>query len=158
MNDWLRRHGIESAKKCICETFVVTEWSGSPRIVAYYSVSTGMVLPTELPKVVSPKMTIPVVSLQRIAVDNAFKGRKIGTKLLLYVLDEIQKMALRVGIYAVVLEPLNETVVSFYEGFGFQVMPGNSEKMFITVKQIRALGIGQPVQARTPVEMPSFTC
>ena len=140
MNTFLQHHALDQAKKDISKTFVVRgPHSDDPqRVIAYYTTTVGHLQPRQLPKVVSEQMTIPIVFLLRLAVDNAFQRKKIGSKLLVYFLIRMVQVAQDTGVYALVLEPLNERVRGFYERFGLRPLPGESNQMFVRIKDIRA--------------------
>jgi hypothetical protein len=65
MNTFLQKHAVEQAKKGISITYVARDEKGdeSNRVIACYSTSVGHLMPTDMSKVVSPRMTIPVVYL-----------------------------------------------------------------------------------------------
>jgi GNAT superfamily N-acetyltransferase len=147
MNEFLHRRALDQAKRGVSKTFVVLEEDGERpgRVIAYYSTSAGHLKPDDLPKVVSSTMTIPVIYLLRLAVDKRYQNMKIGRRLLAYFLSRAVEVANEIGVYAVVLEPLNSRVRKFYELFGFRPLPDDPGRMVISMKDVRAWQ-----QARTP--------
>jgi ribosomal protein S18 acetylase RimI-like enzyme len=83
-------------------------------------------------------MTIPIALLQRLAVDREFQHRGIGTKLLVHLLIQLARIAGEIGVYALVLEPLNDQVRVFYERFGFQPLPEHPSRMYVRVIDVQA--------------------
>lgn len=140
MNAFLRKHALDQAKRGISRTFVLRdEDSEEPdRVIAFYTTSVGHLQPDDLPKVVSPHMTIPVVLLQRLAVDRQFQRLRIGTKLFVHFLVTLVDVAGSIGVYALVLEPLNDRVCEFYARFGLLPLPGDESRMYARVKDIQA--------------------
>jgi GNAT superfamily N-acetyltransferase len=140
MNAFLQHHALDQAKKDISKTFVVRgpDTEEPHRVIAYYSTSVGHLQPQQLPNVVSARMTIPVVFLLRLAVDSAFQRNKVGSKLLAYFLIRLVHVARDTGVYALVLEALNERVRGFYERFGLRPLPGDANHMYIRINDIRA--------------------
>jgi GNAT superfamily N-acetyltransferase len=140
MNTFLRKHALDHTKKGISRTFVLRDEGAddSLRVIAYYSTSVGHLQAVDLPKVVSPRMTIPVALLQRLAVDRQFHRRGIGTKLLVHILIQVGRVAADVGVYALVLEPLNDRVRGFYERFGFRALPDDPRRMYVRVIDFQA--------------------
>ena len=140
MNTFLQRRALDQAKRGVSKTFVVleTEGMGPNRVIAYFSTSVGHLQPDDLPKVVSPNMTIPVIHLLRLAVDKKHQGRRIGKRLLAYFFSRAVIVAHEMGIHAVVLEPLNEHVKAFYEKFGFLALPGDPERMYLSMRDLKA--------------------
>lgn len=140
MNVFLQKHALDQSKRGISRTFVLRdERAEHPnRVIAYYSTSVGHLQPSDLPKVVSPRMTIPVALLQRLAVDRQFQGKGIGTKLLVHSLASLDRVARDIGVYALVLEPLNERVRGFYERFGMRLLPEDPTRMYARISDIHA--------------------
>ena len=134
-------------------TFVALETDGEQpnRAVAYYSTCVGHLKSDDLTKVVSPNMTIPVIHLLRLAVDKRYQNRKLGKRLLAYFFSRAVVVAEETGIYAVVLEPLNDHVRGFYERFGFKSLPDDPGRMYISIRDVRAW-----LQARAP-ELLNYT-
>jgi len=139
MNSFLKRHALDQTKKGISRTFVVCAPDGGEpqRVIAYYSSSVGHLQPQQLPKVVSDRMTIPVVYLLRLAVDNRFQGSRIGSRLFVHFLHQLVSVADTTGVYALVLEPLNERVRSFYDRFGLRPLPGSDTHMYLRICDVR---------------------
>jgi GNAT superfamily N-acetyltransferase len=103
--------------------------------------------------VVSDRMTIPVVWLQRLAVDQNYQKRGIGGQLLMQALDRVQQIAAELGVYGVVLEPLTARAERFYRNVGFLPVTGDPAKMYITIKAIRQI-LGVDVPQVPPVVLP----
>jgi GNAT superfamily N-acetyltransferase len=139
MNAFLRKHALDQTKKGISRTFVLRddESEDPHRVIAYYATSVGHLQSGDLPKVVSPRMTIPVAFLQRLAVDRQFQGKGIGTKLLVYFLVKLVHVAGDIGVYALVLEPLNERVRGFYERFGLRPLPEDTTRLYARISDIQ---------------------
>jgi ribosomal protein S18 acetylase RimI-like enzyme len=140
MNEFLRKHALDHAKKGISRIFVLRDdESDDPlRVVAYYTTSVGHLESRDLPKIVSPRMTIPVAVLQRLAVDKQYHRKGIGSKLLVHLLIQLGRVAGEIGVYALVLEPLNDHVRGFYERFGLRTLPEDASRMYARFIDIQA--------------------
>jgi GNAT superfamily N-acetyltransferase len=73
-----------------------------------------------------------------MAVDKQFQGKGIGAHLLVYFLVSLVQVARKVGIHALVLEPLNERVRGYYERFGLLPLPEDPTRMYARVRDIEA--------------------
>ena len=140
MNIFLQRHALDQMKRGVSRTFILRDNEGADpnRVVGYYSTSVAHLLPEYMPNVVSPRMTIPVLLLLRLAVDKEFHRRGYGSKLFIYMLHQLTHLASETGIHALVLEPLNEHVRGFYEKFGLCPLPDDPRRMYIRVREIGA--------------------
>jgi GNAT superfamily N-acetyltransferase len=150
MNSFLNRHAFDQEKKGISRTFVLcAPESGEPqRVLAYYTSSVGHLQPQQMPKVVSDRMTIPIVYLLRLAVDSQHQGNRMGSRLFVHFLAQVVSVADITGVYALVLEPLNDRVRTFYERFGLRPLPGSETHMYVRITDLRAW----LSQHRPPVE------
>jgi len=140
MNLFLQRRAIEQVKKSVSRTYILRDDNAtdSGRVIGYYATSVGHLVPDDIPKVVSPRMTIPVFLLLRLAIDKDFQGKGYGAKLFVHVLHGLVRLAEETGIYALVLDPLNDHVRLFYEKFGLRSLPGDAARMFIRVRDVEA--------------------
>lgn len=69
---------------------------------------------------------IPVILLGMLAVDSRYAGRGLGTQLLLDAYKRARSAASVIGARALVIDPLGDSVVSFYEQYGFKKIPGSN--------------------------------
>jgi len=140
MNLFLQRYAIEQAKKGVSRTYILRDdnTTDSGRVIGYYATSVGHLIPNDIPKVVSSRMTIPVFLLLRLAIDKDFQGKGYGAKLFIHVLHRLVRLAEETGIYALVLDPLNDHVRSFYEKFGLRPLPGDATRMYIRMRDVEA--------------------
>jgi ribosomal protein S18 acetylase RimI-like enzyme len=140
MNVFLQHNALDQTKKGVSRTFILRDEKGDDpnRALGYFSTSVAHLKSEEMPKVVSSKMTIPVFVLLRLAIDKEFQGRGYGSKLFIHILHQLTQLASQTGVYALVLEPLNEQVRGFYERFGLCSLPGDLARMYIRVKDVES--------------------
>lgn len=81
LDDWLKRHALHNEVEGGFRTFVVCE---GRRVVGYYSLAAGSVLPAVTTGRVRRNMPnpVPIVLLGRLAIDRAWQGRGLGGDLL----------------------------------------------------------------------------
>lgn len=84
--------------------------------LAAHSIETEL-LPEELIK--CPYPAVPAVLIGRLAVCRSFQGRELGAQLVISALRKSIELHDELGIQVVVVDPLGEDVVPFYEKFGF---------------------------------------
>src|SRR5207302_10436144 len=101
------------------------EASGS-KIAGYYTLSAGGVLLADLPKSLAKRLprypSVPVARLGRLAVDQAYRGRKLGSALLW---DAIAR-SLRSGIavFALIVDAKDDQAEAFYLLHGLRPLGG----------------------------------
>ncbi len=94
------------------------------RIAGYYTLSNVTVLLNELPGRLARRLpkypNLPATLLGRLAVDQDYKGQRLGRQLLFDALIRAFRVSSDVGSMAVVTDPKNEAAQKFYERYGFE--------------------------------------
>jgi predicted GNAT family N-acyltransferase len=77
--------------------------------------------------------------LGRLAVDQTFRGRRLGEKLLIDGLDRALLAGRTVASAAVVVDARDETSAAFYARYGFIAFPDQPLRLFIAMKTVEQL-------------------
>jgi predicted GNAT family N-acyltransferase len=116
-----------------------------PEVMGFYTIAGGSYAKSTMTRQYQkqePYRETACITLGRLAVDKRIAGRGMGTQLVLHALRIAYAAADAVGIYAVMVEAKDETLVPFYrDKMGF--IPLKTEtgeyKFFIPVTSIAAL-------------------
>jgi len=141
LDGYIRNQAKQDDNRDLSVCYVLNE-EESNRVIGYYTLSSNTInrsdLPDDLAKKLPPAyINLPTILLGRLAVDVRYKGNGYGAFLLTNALNEAVELSDRLGILAVVVEPIDDEAVSFYEAYGFTLIPSN-RKMFITIKTIKS--------------------
>jgi predicted GNAT family N-acyltransferase len=120
-------------------TYVVTK-ENDTRVLGYYTISSSAVAFDVVPENL-PHHPVPVALVGRLAVDNTARGERLGETLLIHALRSAQRAAKIVGIYAVVVDALDESARSFYLKFGFNELTDDRLHLYLPMKVIERLNI-----------------
>lgn len=145
LNRFIREQAKQNANRHLGVTHVVAEKPGSSQIQGYFTLVTRTVESVSVPsKKRLPHGPIGVILLGRLAVDSKFQGRQLGRRMLLRSMAEVQRAAQNVGIYALVLDTIDEEAKQWYLNldFGFQEFPDTPDRLFVPVKFIQQLDLG----------------
>jgi len=141
LDNYLHLQAGQDVKRKLCVVFVMFEGA---TIKGYYTLSNASV-PAELaPEGIRKKMpksydALPVTLLGRLAIDKKFSGQGLGTIILLDALKRSYEIAGHsLGSIGVVVDPLDDDAIAFYEKFGFVRLP-DSGKMFLPMSDIAQL-------------------
>jgi len=113
-------------------------------ITGFYTLSNDSIPLDNLPEDIRAKFPrayshLPVTLLGRLAVDRNFKRTGLGKLLLIDALRRSYDVSLKsIGSMAVVVSPIDNDAMSFYQKFGFINLP-DSGKMFLPMKTISQL-------------------
>ncbi len=139
LNDWLKKTSRKTQRiGGSARTYVVC--AGDDRVIGYCALATGSVNRDDAPGKVKRNMPnpVPVVIIGRLAVDESFKKRGVGTGLLKDALLRIVSAAEEIGIRAVLAHALDERARQFYLKHGFYESPANDLTLMITIRNIQS--------------------
>ena len=120
MNDWLAQKALLNESKGGSRTFVVCAEQGE--VAAFAALSAGAIRRNCLlgrDRYQTP-LAIPINLLGRLAVDVNHQHQGLGSALVKFALETTIEMSRFTGVYALVVQPLNESVINFYRGLGFK--------------------------------------
>ncbi|MEP6479274.1 MAG: GNAT family N-acetyltransferase [Rhodoglobus sp.] len=121
-------------------TFVSVD-SDSDEVAGYYCLSASSLLLEAAPGSVRRNMPspIPVILIGRLAVDQKFKGQRLGVSLLQHALLKGLEASRIVGARAFIVDALDDDAERFYSRFGFTLMPPASKRaMYLLTKDAEA--------------------
>ena len=125
-------------KLSVCFIFLEKE---SEKIAGYYTLSSNNIPNEHIPNTFRKRLpksylSVPAILLGRLAVDKTFQKKGIGKILLIDALKRCLDTSGSIGAYAVIVDPLDEEAVRFYEKYGFITLP-DSGKMFLPMKTLK---------------------
>ena len=86
-----------------------------------------------------PRGEIGVAPLGRLAVDKNAQGQGLGRLCLLRAMTQVERAAREIGIYALVLDALDEEARAWYLrlNFGFQPLLDDPNHLYLPTETIR---------------------
>lgn len=118
--------------------FVLVPLENPSCIAGFYTLSAAEISTSYLPESLTKRLPryphLPATLLGRLARAEEFRGQGVGDLLMLDALARALTGSEEVGSIAVITEPKDERAVRFYQGFGFQPMPG--ERLFLSMTEI----------------------
>ncbi|MBK8390884.1 MAG: GNAT family N-acetyltransferase [Saprospiraceae bacterium] len=141
LTDYIQHQVSQDIKKKLAVCFVATDKDNN--VIGYYTLTSESLgrelIPDKYIKKVPQTYNAPVILLGRLARHQKEKGTGLGEYLLLDALFRAYTLSEEsIGAMAVVVDPINEYAVKFYEKYGFLHLP-DSGRMFLpmnTIKQI----------------------
>lgn len=142
LDNYLHKQASQDIKRKISACFVIINDNNS--VTGYYTLSNDNISQDHLPEEIKKKLpksyaNLPTTLLGRLAVDINYQGQGLGELLLVDALKRsFDISSTSIGSMAVVVDPLDNAAISFYQKFGFILLP-DSGKMFISMKTIKEL-------------------
>lgn len=140
LDEWLRKHALQSHRSGGSRVFVATETD--PAIAGYYALAAGAVMPREAParlvRGLAANQPVPVVLLGRLAVDTRHQRQHVGRSLLLDAMTRVLEAGEMIGIRALLVHAVDEQARGWYEQFGFERSPTHPLHLILLLKDLRA--------------------
>lgn len=141
LDRYLHQQAKQDVKRKLSACFVMADSAG--RIKGYYTLSSAGIpremLPDTILKALPPAyQALPVTLLGRLAVSVDFQGKGLGEVLLVDALQRSYHVSKEIASMAVIVDPIDESAMKFYEKYGFILLP-DSGKMFLGMKAMEHL-------------------
>ncbi len=141
LDNYIRKQAKQDVKRKLAACFVLPDESNN--IKGYYTLSNAGIPSEVIPEAIRKKLpraytSLPVTLLGRLAISENYKGQGLGKFLLIDALKRSFEASKVIGSIAVVVDPIDENAIRFYENFGF-VLLSDSGKMFLSMKKIERL-------------------
>lgn len=144
LNHWLRRHAWGNEVSNASRTYVVTDEENG-LIAGFVSLASGQIERALLskPQQRNQPDPIPVLVLGQLATDTRYQGRRLGVSLLKHAFEVAVAASRKVGVVGIVTHPLNTGVRRYYQKWGFESLPGDTDgALFVRIKDLVESGFG----------------
>ena len=144
LNAYLQRYARQNASRNFGVTHVAVAAVGEARVLGYYTLLARSVERAPWPHANKlPPDGVGVALLGRLAVDKSAQDQQLGTTMLLRALRQTEIAAQTLGIYALVVDALNERARNWYQGFGLETFTDDPNHLFLTVSAIQSLKLNE---------------
>jgi ribosomal protein S18 acetylase RimI-like enzyme len=126
LEQYLRQYARQDIRRRVSRVFVATVTENPQVIAGYYTLSAGSVKCSERPIHLGkklPRYPIPVALLGRLAVATACQGQGLGAILLADACRRVHQASSLLGVYAILVDALNDQAQAFYRHHGFIALP-----------------------------------
>ena len=139
LNQFLQRQARQNADRHVGVTHVAVAEANDPKVLAYYTLLTRVVDAGVVPNKKLPRGEIGVVLLGRLAVDRNAQGQGLGKLCLLRAMTQVERAAQEIGIYALVLDALDEAARAWclHLSFGFMPLLDDPNHLYLPIETIR---------------------
>ena len=141
LTEWLKGHALDNEGRSSRTYVVVANTRPKARdVVGYYTLATGGVTRSEMPRKIRHDLPnpVPVVMLGRLAVDRRHQKKGIGPAMLREAIQRTLEISRSAGVRALMVHAIDDEAVTFYLKYGFVLFPADSRTMFLPIETFAA--------------------
>lgn len=134
LNEYIRRYASQDVRKNVARVFVAAPETNLKQLAGYFTLSAGSVSCTSFPESLAkrlPRYPVPVALVGRLAVDNEFQGRGLGSILLADACRKVAQASAVLAVAGIIVDAKDQQAASFYEHFGFIPLQGQTSRMLL---------------------------
>lgn len=140
LDRWLQANAGQSQRRDVARTFIAAD--SELRAVGYYTLVAGQVEHgAASPPVragVSRHFPIPICLIARLAVDQSWQGRGLGSDLLRDALRRTLAASDQIGIRAVLVDAIDDNAAGFYRRYGFEPATSDGLTLMVPLAAVRS--------------------
>ena len=141
LNEWLKAHALDNEGRS-SRTYVVVANTGPQAgdVVGYYTLATGGVARSEMPRKIRHDLPnpVPVMVLGRLAIDGRHQKKGIGRAMLTEAMQRTLEISQSAGVRALMVHAIDDESVTFYLKYGFMLFPADSRTLFLPIETFAA--------------------
>jgi ribosomal protein S18 acetylase RimI-like enzyme len=135
LDRYLRELATQDVRRRVSNCFVALD--PSDKIAGYYTFAATSLPLTELPSDQAKRLprysSFPACLVGRLAVDQRFRGRGLGSQL---IVDAIARaMRAEPAIFALIVDAKDEVALGFYEHLGFQRFASRPMTLYLPIAE-----------------------
>ena len=139
LNNYLKVMASQQSQKDNTRTFVLVEEQNAERVIGYYTLTMTPIDLSALPDKLQKKHHNASSGglIVRLAIDKRYAKQGYGEWLLIDALNRLLQASETVA-FPVVIVDAKDGAIGFYEKFGFTPFQDSTNKLFLTIADIRA--------------------
>ena len=138
LDRYFREQVTQDMRRRATACCVALEATGS-KIAGYYTLAAGGVPLAELPAALAKKLprypSVPVARLGRLAVDRAYRGRKLGSALLWDAIE--RSLRSEIAVFALIVDAKDDPAEAFYRHHGFVAFGSQPKQLVLPLTKLQ---------------------
>ena len=138
LNAYFRHYAVKNDELLIGKTFVALDEHHA--VTGFMTLSNAQIEAVTLPdaiKATLPRYPVPAFRIAKLAVDRRFQGAGVGSWLLRNALQRALTVSLSDGVFAVLVDAIDDTAKGFYLKYGFIPLQDHPLTLILPLATIR---------------------
>ena len=138
LNQYLSRYALKNDRLSIGKTFVAL--TDMQEVAGYLTVRSAQIAANSLPEDITaalPRYPVPAFRIGKLAVDLRFQGSGVGRWTLTQALRKALEVSQTVGVFAVLVDAIDEKAKGFYLKYGFIPFEAHPLTLFLPLTTIK---------------------
>lgn len=131
------RSGVALQENNLARLFVALDRETRAKVIGYYAFHNMHIAADTVPLPLGGKLrrdsVVGAVYLVMFAVDRKYQGKGVGRALFAHALRKAQRVSVDTGVWAVVLDALDDRAERFYRYFGFDTLVSGTRRLFLPI-------------------------
>jgi GNAT superfamily N-acetyltransferase len=134
LDSYIHRYALQDVKRDLARAFVASPEDDLACLAGFFTLSAGSVNCSDLPEKMARKLTcypIPVALIGRLAADQIFQGKGLGSILLADACQKVRQARDTLAVTGIIVDAKEDSAAAFYRHFGFIELPGKSDRLLL---------------------------
>lgn len=134
LDDYIRRYASQDIKRDLARVFVASPADDLGCLAGFFTLSAGSINCSDLPEKLAhklPRHPVPVALIGRLAVDQAFQGKGLGSILLADACQKVRRARDTLAVVGIIVDAKDDSAAAFYRHFGFIELPGKPGRLLL---------------------------
>jgi GNAT superfamily N-acetyltransferase len=137
LNDFFKLYAFKNDRLSIGKTFVAVRQDAA--VAGYMTLASAQIEAETLPqsmRLILPRYPVQAFRIAKLAVDVRFQGQGVGAWLLKSAFEKALSVSTSVGLYAIIVDAINEKAMSFYVKYGFIAFTERPQTLFLPLSTV----------------------
>lgn len=134
LDDYIRRYAPQDVRRNVARVFVATPENDPQQLAGFFTLSAGSVSCSSLLASLArklPRYPVPVALIGRLAVDEKFQGKGLGSILLADACQKVSQASAVLAVAGIIVDAKDDEAILFYKHFGFISLQGQTDRMLL---------------------------
>ena len=134
LDDYIRRYALQDVRRDLARVFIASPADDLNCLAGFFTLSAGSVNCSDLSEQLARKFPcypIPVALIGRLAVDQAFQGKGLGSILLADACQKVRQARDTLAVVGIIVDAKYASAAAFYRHFGFVELPGKPDRLLL---------------------------